>query len=158
VYLRVQALLQQGEWQIARADDGLLLLRRSSEPTSTALESASTPPPANPTGVAVPALVSAELVPSPDGAIDVDGPRWILRTTWQTAVPLAAGTRLDYWIELASGERLHVWDLAELWWNPPDRWSPGQPVTVHVPGIPIHDFRSWSATWSPASWPATGWP
>jgi hypothetical protein len=88
-------------------------------------------------------------VPSPDGAIDVDGPRWILRTQWQTDRPLAPGTRLEFVVDLIDGDQLHLWDVADLWWNPPERWTPGQPITVDVPDIPIRRFRSWQATWSP---------
>jgi hypothetical protein len=71
-----------------------------------------------------------------------------LRTTWITDQPLPSGTRLQYWINLNSGEQLHVWDIAPLWWNPPSRWPPGQPITVDVPNVPVRSFVSWSATWS----------
>jgi hypothetical protein len=91
--------------------------------------------------------VSAALVPSPDGAVDVDGPRWILRTVWTLDRPLPRGTRLDFWVRLSTGEQLHIWDIAPLWWNPPDEWPVGEPVSVDVPEIPVRTFVSWSATW-----------
>jgi hypothetical protein len=146
VYLRGHDLLASGEWQLQSADDGLLLLRRASDSTMAATVIArraadDVPGMAN--------LVSAALVPSPDGAIDVDGPRWILRTQWQTDRPLAPGTRLEFVVDLIDGDQLHLWDVADLWWNPPERWTPGQPITVDVPDIPIRRFRSWQATWSP---------
>jgi uncharacterized membrane protein len=145
VYLRVQSLLSSGDWQIDTQTDGLLLLERSPD-------SPSTPPPpplSNPSTMSrTPTLVSAALIPSPDGAVGVDGPRWILRTTWQTDQPLPSGTRPDFWIDLDSGAHVHAWDLASLWWSPPDRWPTGRPVTVDVPGIPERDFATWSANWA----------
>jgi uncharacterized membrane protein len=144
VYLRVQALLASGEWTVNVDSDGLLLLERWPD------SSAPMPAPAR-SGASLtqqPTLVDAALVPSPDGAIDVDGPRWVLRTTWQTDQPLPAGTRLDFWIDLNTGEQIHAWDVAALWWNPPDQWPTGQPVTVDVPNVPERSFASWSATWS----------
>ncbi|TME27963.1 MAG: DUF2079 domain-containing protein, partial [Chloroflexi bacterium] len=89
----------------------------SSEPT-TDPSSATTNDAANVT------LLSATLLPSPDGAIDVDGPRAILRTVWRTERALPAGTRLEFWVDLKDGQRLHLWDIASLWWNPPERWTP----------------------------------
>jgi hypothetical protein len=82
--------------------------------------------------------------------LEVDGPRWILRTVWRPDTGLPAGTRLEFTVDLDPGEQLHIWDVAALWWNPPDRWVPGQTVTVDVPDIPAHRFRSWRADWR---WP-----
>jgi hypothetical protein len=93
-------------------------------------------------------LVSAVLVPSPDGAVDVDGPRWILRTTWRAEQPLAGSSRLDFVLTLRDGQQVRVWDIAPLWWNPPGRWPVGQAVTVDVPDVPIRQFASWQATLS----------
>ena len=93
-------------------------------------------------------MLTAELIPGPDGAVDVDGPRWILRTVWRAKNALPAGTRPDFWIELRDGQQRHYWDVADLWWNPPDNWPPGQPVTVDVPDVPIRQFSSWHASWS----------
>jgi hypothetical protein len=87
-------------------------------------------------------------VPSPDAALGVDGPHWILRTTWITAQPPPSGTRLEFWLTLHSGEKVHIWDIAPLWWNPPERWPINQPVTVDVPDAPLRSLVSWSATWS----------
>jgi len=147
VYLRAQSLLDSGAWRIAKDEDGLLLLENS---TPEGLVAGPPTPlrPASTSAVSPPHLVSAALVPSPDGAIDVDGPRWVLRTVWQSDQPLAPGTRLEFWINLRSGEQLHLWDIAALWWNPPERWPAGQPITVDVPDVPQHKFVSWSATWS----------
>jgi hypothetical protein len=93
-------------------------------------------------------LVSAELVPPPNGATDVDGPHWILRTTWRAERRLASGTRLDFWLSQNDGQQRHVWDIAALWWNPPEQWRPGQPITIDVPDVPIRQFASWQATFS----------
>jgi hypothetical protein len=49
---------------------------------------------------------------------------------------------------LHDGEVLDRWDVADLWWNPPDHWPPGDPQTVDVPDIPIREFASWQASWS----------
>lgn len=171
VYLRVQVLLDSGEWRVADDDDDLLLLQRSPPPEAvphqaTASQSSTLAPDvasARPAALAtdaqaaagasavMPRLLSAALVPSPDGTIEFDGPRWILRTVWQADQSPAPGTKLEFWIDLRSGEQLHVWDIAPLWWNPPERWPAGQPVTVDVPDVPQHEFVSWSATWSTGS-------
>jgi uncharacterized membrane protein len=143
VYLRVQEMLASGEWVLRSADDGLILLRRTSE--ATAAEPAAA---VRRVGQPEASLVSAELVPSPDGALGFDGPRWILRTTWRTDALLATGARLEFLIDLDTGEQLHVWDVADLWWNPPERWVPGQPVTIDVPDVPMRHFKSWQARWS----------
>ena len=89
-------------------------------------------------------LLSATLVQSPDGAVDVDGPHGILRTVWRAEGPLAPGTQLAFDIDLRDGQRLHVWDVAALWWDPPERWTPGEPVTIDVPDIPLRLFASWA--------------
>ncbi len=143
VYLRVRDLLRGGGWRILTVQDGLLLLERdeSAPPVDIAPDSSEAPP----TAASEPRLLDATLVPSPQGDTGVDGPRWILRTTWQADAPVAPGTHLDFWIDLQGGERVHVWDVASLWWLPPDRWIPGQPVTVDIPDVPLRRFVSWSA-------------
>jgi hypothetical protein len=93
-------------------------------------------------------LLAAALVPSPDGTLDVDGPHWILRTIWQADQPLPRGTRPDFWITLNTGQQVHRWDIANVWWNPPETWPANMPVTVDVPDIPVRAFQSWSATWT----------
>ncbi|MBV9323379.1 MAG: DUF2079 domain-containing protein [Chloroflexi bacterium] len=145
VYLRVQSLLRSGVWRVDSDADGLLLLGRATgSPAPPALPSpSSTAPMRHP-----PTLLAANLAPSPDGAVDVDGPRWTLRTTWQTDQPLPPGAHVDFSVNLDSGEQLHIWDVALLWWSPPETWPTDQPVTVDVPNIPLHGFKSWSATWS----------
>jgi uncharacterized membrane protein len=143
VYLRVQNLLANG-WRLNTSVDGLLLLVRSSSEVNSATVTAS--PAAS--GEQHPRLVAAALVPSPDGAIDVDGPRWILHTTWQTDRPLPPGTRLEFTVDLTDGEQLHLWDIADLWWNPPERWTPGEAVTVDVRNVPVRRFKSWQAMWN----------
>ncbi len=148
MYLRLQSMLASGDWHVRSAQDGLIVLNRDPAGsdavrlgfTDRVVTSSATAHQA--------ALVSAVLVPSPDGAIDVDGPHWILRTVWQTDQPLAAGTRLEFDLTFKSGETHHVWDIAGLWWNPPDQWRAGQPVTVDVPDVPVREFASWSASWS----------
>jgi uncharacterized membrane protein len=170
VYLHVQSLLDTGEWRVVDDEDGLLLLQHSPpgavapradasqnaaltaqvaavQPTALATNAGVVQPAAGASRV-VPRLISAALVPSPDGAIDVDGPRWILRTVWQSDQSPEPGTKLEFWIDLRSGRQLHIWDIAALWWNPPERWPAGAPVTVDVPDVPQREFVSWSAAWS----------
>jgi uncharacterized membrane protein len=156
VFTRLRTMLAQGGWRIEHAEDGLLLLRRALDapaidvdglPTVLADSSNGESDRAGQSYANV-SLLSAALLPSPDGAIDVDGPHWILRTTWRAERPLPPGTRLEFWIDRADGQRQHVWDLADLWWNPPRRWAPGAAVTVDVPDVPVRQFRAWQATWS----------
>jgi uncharacterized membrane protein len=161
VFLRVHALLASGEWQIQTNADGLLLLQRVADADADATTTTTNTnanananatdeslPPAVSSAARSAKLLSAALVPSPDGALGVDGPHWILRTVWQIDEPLPPGSRLDFWVQLSTGERMHLWDIASLWWNPPERWPVGQPVTVDVPDIPVRTFSSWSASWS----------
>jgi uncharacterized membrane protein len=156
VYRRIHDLLAEGGWQVDANDDGLLLLERNPDvaPTSAALQ------PPSPTGrfsVAAapnsvlsssaeygdgPALLDAQLVPSPDGASDVDGPHWILRTFWQTDKPLAPGTRLAFNLRLRDGQTRQAWDAADLWWNPPDTWPLDQIVRIDVPDVPKRTFQT----------------
>jgi len=151
VYLRVQAMLADG-WRVALADDGLLLLEHGSasdlDPRVTFHAPAAG-------GDAIGSyldgrvqLLTAQLVPSPDAALEPDGPRWILRTTWRATEPLPRGARLEFWIDLRDGSRQHVWDVAHLWWNPPERWTPGEAVVVDVRDVPVRSFKSWQATLS----------
>ncbi len=167
VFLRIQALGAGGGWQVQNSDDGLLVLHRAPDaaPATIAVslvndaanaasnaaspEANFTEPPRTYDAGRV-SLVSAVVVPSSDGAVDVDGPRWILRTTWRAEQPLAGDTRLDFWLSLRDGQQMHVWDIAPLWWNPPGQWTPGQLVTVDVPDVPIRQFVSWQATFSDA--------
>ena len=148
VYLRAQSMLSSGEWNVAREEDGLLLLEHS--PTS--LDAGTGVDGARPNDALAttqsPHLLSAALVPSPDAAVGVDGPHWILRTVWQIDQPLPSSTRLEFTINLRSGEQLRIWDIAPLWWDPPDQWPANQPVNVDVPDVPVREFVSWSATWS----------
>jgi uncharacterized membrane protein len=150
VFLRANALLNDGTWQVDTAEDGLLLLKRVDEATPLPLEGlfrtddGSTP---NGSTDAV-TLVSAALVPSPDSAIDVDGPHWALHTVWQANQTLPPGTRLEFWIDQRDGQSVHRWDLAELWWNPPEAWKPGLAVSVDVPDVPLRQFVSWRSQWS----------
>jgi hypothetical protein len=160
VYLRVQALLASGGWAVEHAEDGLLLLHRADDAPPVQLASLGArlfPPQPEPTHSSTPVatgaddtsdlvLLDARLEPSADGARDVDGPRWVLHTTWRANRPLPPGTRLDFWLDLTSGQRVHIWDVASLWWNPPDQWPVGQPMAVDVPEVPVHDFVAWQ--WS----------
>jgi hypothetical protein len=146
VFLRIQALVASGEWHVQNSDDGLLLLQRAPAAPASAVANFTEPPRSHDAGHV--SLVSAVLVPSPDGTVDVDGPRWILRTTWRPEQPLADGTQLDFWLSLRDGQQVHVWDIASLWWNPPSQWIPGQPVTIDVPDVPIRQFVSWQASFS----------
>jgi uncharacterized membrane protein len=150
VFLRTNALLNHGDWQVDAAEDGLLLLKRVDVAPPVPLRGlfgADNAFTRNASTDAV-SLVSAALVPSPDGAIDVDGPHWVLHSIWQANQVLPSGTRLEFWIDQRDGQSLHRWDLAELWWNPPEAWTPGVPVSVDVPDIPLRQFVSWRSKWS----------
>lgn len=157
VFLRTRAMLAGGGWQVQTADDGLLLLHRVPDSAPTAIgrilaEGASGQTFAQSQGSYAGgrvSLLAAELVPSPDGAIDVDGPRWILRTTWRAEQPLPEGSHIDFWLSLSNSQQVHLWDIASLWWNPPAQWIPGQAVTVDVPDVPIRQFVSWQAVFQP---------
>jgi len=146
VFLRTRDMLRGGGWRIDTFSDGLLLLHR--DDTAPPIDLA--PPSGAPTEAAQsePRLLDAALVPSPEGALDVDGPRWILRTTWQTDRQLPAGTRLDVWLDLSGPQQVHVWDIADTWWLPPERWIPGQPVIVDIPDVPLRRFVAWRAVFT----------
>jgi hypothetical protein len=145
VSFRVRDLLRGGGWRLETFSDGLLVLHRDELAPPTEIR-----PTIQRAGreQGEPRLLEAQLVPSPDGALGPDGPRWILRTTWQTDQPLPPGSRLDFWLELSGGERVHVWDIAGLWWSPPERWTPGQPVVVDIPDVPARRFLSWRAAFA----------
>jgi hypothetical protein len=160
VFLRVNNLLAEGDWRVEIAEDGLVLLHRAGDDVpgedagdlANVLATPADDPPNSPAlgsyldGSV--SLLSATLVPGPDGAVDVDGPRWILRTTWRAEHAVPDGTHVDFWIEQRDGQRQHAWDVAGLWWNPPERWTPGQPVTIDVPDVPVRQFVSWQADWT----------
>ena len=158
VFLRVSALLGDGGWNVEAADDGLLLLHRAGDapPTdmgdlSRVMASATNADVPEPQGSFLDgrvSLLSAALEPSPDGAVDVDGPRGLVRTVWRAERPLPPGTRLEFWVDLRDGQRLHVWDIAPLWWNSPEHWTSGEPVTIDIPDMPMRQFLSWQAVWT----------
>jgi uncharacterized membrane protein len=150
VFLRIRDLLANGGWEVTAASDGLLVLHRNDAAPALSIEDLSTDwlagVNADPQGEYGPLrLLHAELLPSPDGALDVDGPRGILRTTWRADQPVPPGTRLEFWLDLREGRQLHVWDIAALWWYPPERWTPGQAVTVDISDGPLRHFLSWQA-------------
>jgi uncharacterized membrane protein len=163
VFLRVSALLADGGWNIETASDGLLLLHRADDAPATDVSALASvmhesttadltkdlanPPLGNFLDGRV-SLLAATLEPSPDGAVDVDGPHGLLRTTWRAEQPLPTGTQLDFWLDLRNGQQLHVWDVAPLWWDPPERWTPGEPVTIDIPDVPLRQFLSWQSTWT----------
>lgn len=155
VYLRVRDLLSGGGWDVTRAEDGLLLLTRS--------EGASPVDPRDlpdsflsfARGEAAPHqamasllggdldLLEAGFVPGADAPLEPDGPRWTLRTSWRANRPLPSGRRPVALFDLSSGEQLRIWDVAALWWYPPDRWQPGEIVRVDVPNVPIRRVAGW---------------
>jgi hypothetical protein len=159
VFLRVHNLLAEGDWRVERAEDGLVLMRRAGDDVpgeasgdlsrvmATGTDAAPGPSIGSYLNGRV-SLLSAALVASPDAAVDVDGPRWILRTIWRAEQPLPDGTRIDFWLDRRDGQRQHVWDIADLWWNPPEQWAPGTPVTVDIPDVPVREFLAWQAEWS----------
>jgi uncharacterized membrane protein len=156
VFLRLRDMLAEGGWRVEHAEDGLLLLHRVPDApavdiaslSSVLADADSTAPAGAGASYGEVSLLSAALVPSSDGAVDVDGPRWVLHTTWRAERQLARGTRLELWIDRRDGQRQHIWDVADLWWNPPEAWTPGTAVTVDVPDVPVRQFQSWQAVWS----------
>jgi hypothetical protein len=159
VFLRVSTLLQAGGWQVDHAEDGLLMLKREDEAGPTDMNSllgilgASLEllPPALAMSAGADGqvtLISAELRASPNAAIDVDGPRGNLHTIWRANQPLPRGAHVEFWLDLTPTEQVHRWDIASLCWYPPERWEPGQPVSVDVPDVPMRRFRSWQAIWT----------
>jgi hypothetical protein len=154
VYLRLRDMLSGGGWSIGRAEDGLLLLERKPEappltpddlpPGFLSFVRATAPEVGGRTaGTVAHDLQGATLVPSPDAAIEPDGPRGILRTTWRVDRQPSAGASLQFDLSLSDGQAQRVWDVAPLWWYPPERWAPGEVITIDVPNVPIHQFRSW---------------
>jgi hypothetical protein len=165
VFLRTAAMLHDGGWQVEHAQDGLVVMHRVDDAPPTDIRElvgvfgssgesityAPTTDAAAPLGAFLDgrvSLLSAEVLNDADGSIDVDGPRGTLRTMWRTSGQLPSGTQLEFWLDLRDGQRLHAWDIAALWWNPPDGWTPGQAVIVDVPDVPIRQFQSWRAGWS----------
>jgi Predicted membrane protein (DUF2079) len=149
VYLSLRDRLASGGWEVETAVDGLLVLHRND--AAPALSADDLPLDwllADANAQAVDGrvqLLGAELLPSPEGGIDVDGPRAVLRTVWRANEPLPAGTRLAFLLDLHDGEQVRVWDVAALWWYPPERWPPGQPVSVEITDVPARRFLSWHA-------------
>jgi uncharacterized membrane protein len=149
VYLSLRDRLAGGGWEVKTAVDGLIVLHRNdAAPALSAddlpLDWLLTDANAEPADGRL-QLLSAQLLPSPEGAIDVDGPRAVLRTVWRANEPLPAGTRLVFLLDLRGGEQVRVWDVAALWWYPPERWLPGQPVSVEITDVPARRFLSWHA-------------
>jgi uncharacterized membrane protein len=161
VFLRVRDLLADGGWDVVEARDGLLLLQRSANAPPQSVEdlprdffsflrhaagsdtgTGSDMGTGSDIGTESPRLVSASLVPSPDGAVEPDGPRWVLRTTWVTERQLPPGSRLEFELRLHGQSRCDG-DLAGLWWYPLERWRPGELVTLEVPNVPVQRFESW---------------
>jgi hypothetical protein len=139
-----QAPARQRAPELASVPEPSLVSLPGLQPSQAASEAAAEAPAAYADGTV--ALLDAQLLQSPDASIDVDGPRGVLRTTWLPMQPPRAGTRLDFTIQLRDGEQVHVWDVADQWWNPPDHWLPNQPVTMDVPDVPMRQFASWQAS------------
>jgi hypothetical protein len=169
VFLRTRQLLEAGGWDVDRAEDGLLLLRRDDDAGTIDFDDVARrlsrrdegTSPIEPGDARAPELepamsyadgavrlLGAILEPADDGATDVDGPRWILRTVWLPMRQLSPGTRLAFTVVLGDGTHLDVADASDLWWNPPSRWPVGQPTTIEIPNIPARQFASWQATFS----------
>lgn len=162
-YLRVRDLLLHGGWAVARAEDGLLLLARSNDATPTDTDrlpasffafarddtaTSRTAPIASFRDGDL-ELLDARYLPSPDAAIEPDGPRSILRTWWRTRRPVPAGTRLAIVFDLRDGGQLRAWDVAALWWNPPERWATAHTVRVDIPNVPVRQVAAWQVEIDP---------
>jgi alpha-D-xyloside xylohydrolase len=165
VYQRATALLAGGDWAIQDARDGLLLLaRRERGPGLSAADlpaafysfvqtgPAAGDPVAEQSGDIGPRakyldgaleLLTAEVLPSPTGTVAPDGPRGLLRTTWRATSPLPAAAWPRFHFDLRTGEWLSQWDLAALWWYPPERWRPGERIRIDVPNIPLQSMTAW---------------
>jgi uncharacterized membrane protein len=155
VYLRVQQLLASG-WSIIRAEDGLLLLARpgtaDAQPpplpsgffsfTDPDADASAQTPLATYLGGDL-ELLGATVLPSPDGAVEPDGPRWLLRTTWRARRPLPEHVRPAAVLDLDDGEVRRIDDVAALWWRPPAGWPPGALVRIDFPGVPIRHLIGW---------------
>jgi hypothetical protein len=173
VFLRVSGLLADGQWSVLRAQDGLLVLGRD----GTALDAApladatavgalglpasffsfarpvAPPTAATPIGTFLNGdldLLTATFLPGPDSAVEPDGPRWVLRTTWRATRPLPTGPHPVAVLDLRDGERVRLSDVATLWWQPPDDWAPGDVVQVDLPGVPIRQLAGWRIDVEPA--------
>lgn len=157
VYLRIRGLLATGGWEVTYAQDGLLLLARvdGAAPTDVSDVSAAfratpdidtTATDATPLATYVDgrvALLNAVLEPSPDARLEADGPRGLLRTTWRLNGPMPPGSRLGVDVLTVGGGRQRIWDVASLWWNPPETWPIGTPIVVDIPDVPLNTFQSW---------------
>ena len=142
----VRDLLGGGGWAVDAFDDGLLVLRR--DDAAPPLDVLDLPvdwlrAPVSDDPLEARSLISAELVPVPMGALDVDGPRATLHTVWRAEQPLPAGTRLAFLLDLRGPEQVSVWDVPAVWWYPPERWAVGQPVAVDISDVPRDRFLSW---------------
>ncbi len=161
VYLRVSSMLESGQWSIETARDGVILLRREAEGAAACTAARCIPEEffsfvRDATSAQNPALesylggtlelVSGQLIPSPDGAVEPDGPRGRLRTTWRAHGQLPDWVSPTVRVQLSDGTTLATSDLAGLWWYPPEQWQAGEVVTIDVPGVPLRQFVSWSAS------------
>jgi alpha-D-xyloside xylohydrolase len=166
LYHRVQTLFAGRGWEIQHAQDGLLLLkRREGSPARSAADlpsefysfaRAGWAPQGDsvrPDGNRAPRaayldgaleLLSAELVSSPTATMGPDGPRGVLRTTWRATSPLPHWVWPRFHFDLRDGEQIQIWDLAALWWYPPERWGIDELVQIDVPGIPLQRLTSWT--------------
>ncbi|MDP8922888.1 MAG: DUF2079 domain-containing protein, partial [Chloroflexota bacterium] len=167
VFLRVRDLLRQGEWTVRLARDGILLLARTQEAPPTRMEDL----PAEfytfvrgagrtvPTAAPRPAmdvvatfldgdldLLGVQVIPSPSGALEPDGARGVVRSRWRLNRPLPATKTPELLLDLGDGRRVGHGELATLWWYPPDRWAPGEVVTIDVPGVPMESAFDWRVT------------
>jgi hypothetical protein len=161
VFLRIRSLLARGGWLVQTASDGLLLLQRDPAQPPSRIEDLPAdllaylqPQQLDPQPAAQPqhtyldgrlSLLSATLEPAPSSVVAPNGVHGVLHTVWRAEQPLPAGTRLAFDFELTDGERLEAADLAPLWWRPPEHWTPGVPVAVDVPGVPMQVLADWQA-------------
>jgi alpha-glucosidase (family GH31 glycosyl hydrolase) len=177
VYLRLRSLLAEGTWRVDRAIDGILLLSRGASdrpldihdlPPEFYSFARQAPDASASTAAGLPAgrwhlggsleLLGAEVMASPDGAIGPEGPLGRLRTVWHAHRPIAEGSRLQFELELETGQRAHVWDLPAIWWYPPERWAPGERVQIEIPRVPLATMAGWSVRVEGAEREAAAWP
>jgi alpha-D-xyloside xylohydrolase len=164
VFLRVKTLLSNGEWVVRTARDGVLLLHRreadAAQPSDcrepgclpeellSFLRLGPAPAGAKPVQSFLYGtldLLSAEVLPSPQGDVEPDGPRGILRTVWRANTPLPDWASPSFQVKLNNGSSFEAWDLAPIWWYRPERWIPGEQIQIDVPGIPLRQLSGWAA-------------
>jgi hypothetical protein len=166
VFLHVRTLLREGNWRVALAESGVLLLQRV--PVGPPLSPDSLPSAfyafgretSGPSAPLAPigwsfldgtlGLEAGAVLPSPDGAVEPDGPQGTLRTVWRLNGPLPEPARVVFYLTMDDGVEVPAGDgAAALWWYPVERWQPGETVQVDLPSISLRRVTAWRAAVEP---------